>query len=181
MSINHFTKTLSIYDFKHCYSVAAICLEFCKYLNLNQKEIHSNYIAGLYHDIGKSYIDISILNKPDKLTSEEFDVIKKHPIYSYKICKSMNVDDHICDIILNHHELYNGSGYPYGVSSDNIPFGARILTICDNFDAIISDRIYREGLSFEKTLTIMENESYKFDKVLLAKFFKFIKKQNILF
>jgi len=103
--------------------------------------------AGMLHDIGKIALDYSILEKPGKLSIEEFDVVKKHPEVGYRILSSAGIYQEILDGVLHHHERYDGNGYPKGLKGEEIPLLARILTVCDAYDAMLSNRPYREALS----------------------------------
>lgn len=138
---------------------------------LNIKDYNIIKIAGLNHDIGKVYIPKDILNKPGKLTSSEFEIIKKHPLYSFLILKKKKYSEDICNIVKFHHESYNGEGYPFGLKAEEIPLGARIIKICDVFDALTNDRVYRKAISFTDALDIMDKESSNFDPYLYD-FFK---------
>ncbi|WP_459195730.1 HD-GYP domain-containing protein [Wukongibacter baidiensis] len=171
---NIYSKSLSIYDWNHSIKVALLCYSFAKFLKLDISYVRKLLYSGLYHDIGKSNVAEMILNKPDKLTAEEFKEIEKHPSYSYEICKNIDIDNDICEIILHHHERFDSKGYPFGKDSDRIPFGSRIVAICDNFDALSSDRPYRNAYSFNSCIENMIQNSSKFDPELLNQFLNFI-------
>lgn len=141
------------------------------------------YIAGLFHDIGKIGIPDSILLKPGKLTDYEYEIIKYHPILSYELIKNVPNLEKVKDIVLYHHENYDGTGYPKGLKGEEIPLGARILSIVDIFDALTSQRSYRKSLSFEEAIKILKDLSgTKLDPKLvekiipiLEKYYEFIK------
>ncbi len=99
------------------------------------------------HDIGKIAINDKILNKPGKLTNEEWDEIKRHPEIGYRILSSIPEYARIAEDILSHHENYDGKGYPRGLKGEEIPIRARIIALADAYDAMISDRPYRKGMS----------------------------------
>jgi len=140
------------------------------------ENIRDASLAAFLHDIGNKFIDPKILLKPTKLSASEFSEIKKHPQHSCKIVESMKgMNKFIYDIILQHHEYYNGHGYPNGLKGKNICLHARILTIIDSFTAMLMKSPYSEGYSVEKTLEIMFSETGKFDEVLLMKFFEMFK------
>lgn len=128
--------------------------------------------AGLMHDIGKIAIPDYILNKPEKLTDEEFDIIKTHPENGYKILDTSNLFEELKVIIKYHHEKYNGNGYPEGLSGQNIPIESRILAIVDTFDALTSDRAYRKALSLEEAMEIIVKESGSQFDPDIVKFFE---------
>lgn len=126
-------------------------------------------LAATYHDIGKIKIPLSILDKPGRLTDSEYTEIKKHAVYGSDMMKNLFVPE-VCNMILYHHENMDGSGY-YGLNGDNIPLGSRIIHICDVYDALISDRPYRNGWSKAKAVAYMREQSDKmFDAAILDVF-----------
>lgn len=140
------------YTYKHCLRVSMMAASVCGELKLSPQDTKDTVIAGLLHDIGKSNIDHEIIIKPGKLTNEEFGEIKKHPLIGYNILKqSGEYNDHILSGVLYHQEKYDGSGYPTGLNGVRIPLIARILTICDVFDALTSNRPYRTPWSVAET------------------------------
>ena len=104
------------------------------------------YRAGLLHDVGKIGIPVDIINKPGKLTDEEYDLIKIHPVTGYHILKDISEHYDVAVAAKYHHERYDGKGYPNGLVGDNIPEMARILAVADSYDAMTSNRSYRKGL-----------------------------------
>lgn len=141
-----------IIDFKspftatHTSGVAAAAEIISKIFGLSEREIMEMKIAGNVHDIGKLAIPNSILDKPDKLTKEEFDVIKSHTYYSYHIINSISGLKHIAEWAAFHHEKLNGSGYPFNYKGENIIIGSRIMAVADIFTALAEDRPYRKGM-----------------------------------
>jgi HD-GYP domain-containing protein (c-di-GMP phosphodiesterase class II) len=107
-------------------------------------------VAALLHDIGKVGIPDAILNKPGKLSTEEYELMKKHPEYGWAVLRQIPGMERASLLILHHHESFDGSGYPGGLSSDEIPVGSRIVSVIDAFDAMVSSRPYRDGLPFEE-------------------------------
>lgn len=160
---------------EHSEQVGILCGKIGKemgYTNYLLKEIE---IAGLLHDIGKITIREEILNKPGKLTKEEYNEVKKHPETGYKILKSIDEYSALADYILAHHERYDGEGYPRGVSGDNIPIVARIIAVADAYEAMISNRPYRKGIT--KALAIEEirhNSGTQFDPKIVNIFISII-------
>lgn len=144
-------------------------------LRQHNRKINDNYIRNIYdasvlHDIGKVGIEDSILLKNRRLTIKEFEVMKEHPEIGYKIFKSVTKEigtDGLIklalEIILYHHENWDGSGYPRGLSKNRIPLSARIVMIGDCYDALTSERPYKEAFSHEKAISIMKEDSHKFD------------------
>ena len=116
------------------------------------------------HDIGKIAIDDSILNKPGKLDDKEWEAIKKHPEIGYRILSATPEYSEIAQDILSHHERYDGKGYPRGLVGEEIPIRARIISIADAFDAMISDRPYRKAMTtYEAIEEIKRNSGSQFD------------------
>ena len=125
------------------------------------------------HDVGKITIPDYILNKPSRLTNEEFTIIKKHSEAGYKIVKNITDSDFVSDGILSHHERYDGKGYPQGLKGDEIPLFARILSVCDAFDAMTSDRPYQQKMTEQEALKeIKENSGSQFDPTIVNAFIK---------
>ena len=130
----------------HSLRVAEYSKEIAKRMNKSEKEQNDIYYAGLLHDVGKIRIPVSIINKPGKLTEEEYEQIKVHPITSYHILKDIYDDKQIALGAKFHHERFDGKGYPNGLQQDNIPEIARIIGVADTYDAMASNRSYRKAL-----------------------------------
>lgn len=140
-------------------------------INLTQKEVDEVYHGGILHDVGKIGIEDAILNKEGKLTLEEYDKIKQHPVIGFEIVQQAGVFPELLPAIRWHHERVDGTGYPDGLKGTDIPLLARILAISDSFDAMVSDRPYRKGLSIENALKQIENGSgTQFDAELAKSF-----------
>jgi HD-GYP domain-containing protein (c-di-GMP phosphodiesterase class II) len=136
----------------HCQRVMEISCELARALKLSEEEIKDLRYAAILHDIGKIGISANILNKTEKLTDEEFNEIKKHPIIAYNILKDVEFLKNGLNGILQHHERYDGKGYPYGLKGKEICIFARIMCVADAFDAMTSDRPYRKGMDMESAL-----------------------------
>ncbi len=130
-----------------------------QHMGLPASEVNNQLRAGLLHDIGKLGISNRILDKPGKLTGEEFAQIKKHPALSYEILSRVAPFESILDRTYNHHEKLDGSGYPRGLTGESLDLPTRILTVADIFDALANDRPYRSGMPIEKVLAILNGES----------------------
>jgi len=128
-------------------------------MGLSSGELNDLEWAGLVHDVGKIGISDEILGKPGSLTEEEFDVIRQHPRMSFDVIKPVQSFAKVCQIVLHHHEVPDGTGYPDGLKGDEIPLLARILHVADTFDALTSTRPYRCGHPLDKALQIMRNET----------------------
>lgn len=130
------------------------------------------------HDIGKVRIPDSILNKPGRLTNEEYEVLKQHPIIGEQILKPIPSMEHVLPVVRHHHEAWDGRGYPDGLAGEAIPLAARIVCITDAFDAMISDRPYRKGMSVKKAAEELEkNAGSQFDPALTEAFLKVIERK----
>ncbi len=136
----------------HSERVAYYSKRIAQELGLPKSKISKVYMAALLHDIGKIGIPDSILLKPAKLTEEEYEIIKIHPLLSYEILKSLELSEISFEGIKYHHERWNGSGYPEGLKGRDIPLEARIIAVADTFDAMTSDRIYRKKMDRKEAL-----------------------------
>ena len=130
-----------------------------KALNLGKLEMNALHTAALLHDIGKLAVPEHIINKPGKLTSEEFDKMKIHPVVGADILERVKFPYPVVPIVRSHHEWWNGKGYPDGLKGTEIPIGARILTVVDCFDALTSDRPYRKGKSLDDAMALVRSLS----------------------
>lgn len=140
------------YTYKHCLRVSMLSASVSSELGLSDNDTKDVVLAGLLHDIGKSNIDHDIIIKPGKLTDEEFAEIKRHPLIGFNILKnSKQYSPNVMSGVLFHQEKFDGSGYPTGIAGDKIPLIARILTVCDVFDALTSNRPYRKPWSVAET------------------------------
>lgn len=127
-------------------------------LKLPKTRINDISTAALLHDVGKIGIPTEILNKPGKLTDEEYGIIKQHPVYTKTILEKISGFSTITNFAYSHHENYNGSGYPEGLKHDEIPLEAQIIQVADAFDAMTSERAYRKALSSNDALQIIKKE-----------------------
>ena len=143
--------------FQHCLIVTGVSTAFGHGTGMRRSDVLTITIAGLLHDIGKAEIPLEILDKPGKLTHEEFDIIKRHPGigYDYLRTQSAVVSPEIYDVVRHHHEYLDGSGYPDGLQAQQINDLTRILTICDVYGALVEQRPYRSPKSPELALDIL--------------------------
>lgn len=135
-----------MYTNNHGERLGEYVLKIGEKLNLSKDKFESLYYAALFHDIGKINIPDEILKKPGKLTSEEFEIIKKHPIFGKQIINGTFLKN-LGDTILQHHERVDGKGYPFGLKASDISTEAKIICVADSYDAMTSDRPYRKGMS----------------------------------
>ena len=147
----------SPYTASHSKNVAIVSSSLAKIYGYNDEEIKMFYLAGLLHDLGKLAVPNEILTRPGKLTEKEFDLVKQHPYYSFRILEQIEGFGTIATWVSQHHELLDARGYPFGLEIDKISLGARIITVADTFCALSEDRPYRKGLSLDQTLQTMSN------------------------
>ncbi|HBV87250.1 MAG TPA: HD-GYP domain-containing protein [Desulfosporosinus sp.] len=136
------------YTYTHCVNVAFYAMLIANWLNLAKDEIEEVIQAGLLHDIGKVLIPDEILNKPGKLSDEEFDIMRNHSLLGYFCIKDVaDISQSVKEAVLSHHERSDGSGYPYGLQCHEIHLFAKIIAIADVYDAMTQDRIYKKGVN----------------------------------
>lgn len=149
----------------HAQWVSDYCRQIGEALNLRADEIKELQLAGLYHDIGKISIPDAILNKPGKLTKDEWETMKTHTLNGYQILRAADHYSNIAEYAMSHHERIDGKGYPNGIKGDDIPLFSRIIAVVDAYEAMTSDRPYRKALL--KTDAIKELKRHagtQFDK-----------------
>lgn len=144
--------------FAHCLNVSLICNLLAGWLNMSEEETEMATACGLLHDIGKLLVPHDLITKPGKLSNEEYSAVKKHTIVGYQLLKSQNVDDHICNAALMHHERCDGTGYPLHLEAHQIDKYAKLVAIADVYDALTAARVYRGPLCPFKVIEILESE-----------------------
>lgn len=160
------------YTYQHCLSVANLSISAGISMGLNKKMLHDIGMAGFLHDMGKLRIPSEIINKPGKLTTGEFTLMKKHPLFAMEMLKNQ-VSDEILEGIGCHHEKVDGTGYPFGKKQDDISLYGRILSICDVYHALSSDRSYRKSCFPNEVMEyMMGNADIQFDYDILCIFLK---------
>jgi putative nucleotidyltransferase with HDIG domain len=160
----------------HSENVAKYALAIGRRAGMNAKELENLRLAGLLHDLGKIGIPDKVLHKPGRLTDEEFGQIKEHCQRGAEILKPITSLENIIPAILHHHERIDGGGYPSGLSSDQIPYMARILATADTYDALVTDRPYRRGMPREQALSILkEVAGTQLDAEYVRIFIKWVK------
>ncbi len=144
------------YLLEHSINVALLLVTFGKSLDLSREELKALSIGGLIHDIGKTKVKNSVLHKPGKLTPEEFEHIKLHQVYAQQMLKTMdNLDPISRNVCLMHHEKLDGTGYPMGLSAEQLPIYGRMSSIVDIYDALTADRVYKPGMSSSAAFKIL--------------------------
>ena len=156
----------------HSMSVSRYAEALARALELPQEEVERIKLGALVHDVGKIGIPESVLTKPDRLSDDEWEIMKQHPVIgAEKVIEPIESLKHLIPMVKHHHEHWDGSGYPCGLRGEEIPLDARIVSVADAFHALISDRPYRKGLSLEKSLEILKcGAGIQWDKTLVRKF-----------
>ena len=173
-------ETRDPYTAGHSRRVATVAREFAKELGIKGERLRILYKAALLHDIGKIGIPEKILLKPGKLLPDEFEIIKRHPLLTDEILRSIPGYSEVARIARYHHERCDGKGYPYHLKCEEIPLETKIITLADVYDALTSERAYRKSWQPEKALEyILENAGTQFDPKLAKKFVKFMKEKYI--
>ncbi len=169
-----FNQLLDLKDLNtgvHSTRLAEWALHVAGELGLDEGSLGDLEVAALLHDIGKVGIPDAILNKPAKLTAEEYALMKKHPEYGWAVLRQIPGMERASLMILHHHESFNGSGYPGGLRGEEIPVGSRIVSVIDAFDAMVSSRPYRAGLPFEEAeRRLIEASGSQFDARVVESF-----------
>ena len=164
-------KTSDEYTFKHSVDVATIAMIVAKQQGLSPKEIREIGVAGLLHDVGKTKVPIEILNKPGKLSDEEFAIMKQHSVFSYRIIKDNPAfSPAVCLGVLQHHEKINGCGYPMGVKEDKLSPYAKILSVADIYDALVTERPYKAAYSQRDAVEMIMSMTMELDMTAMKSF-----------
>ncbi|NUM48616.1 MAG: HD domain-containing protein [Anaerolineales bacterium] len=160
----------------HSQRVTALTVRLAEMMGVDKKQIVHIRRGALLHDIGKMAIPDSILLKPGKLTEEEWQIMRQHPTYAVEMLKNIPFLQPALDIPKYHHEKWDGSGYPSGLKGEEIPLPARIFSIVDYWDALLSNRPYRASMSVEKvTALIHQEKGQHFDPAVVEMFFQMLK------
>ena len=160
----HILESKDTYTARHSYWVKEISLMLARKMRLPQEEIFLLEVAGMLHDIGKVGIPYGIINKKGRLTDEEYELIKTHPAKGCKMVENFTRFERIDKIIRDHHERYDGKGYPNGIMGEDIPFEARIIALADSFHAMVSKRSYRNKMDSDYVESeIMRGAGSQFD------------------
>ncbi len=166
-------KTSDEYTYMHSVAVCALMVALARRMNMSEEQVREAGVAGLMHDVGKMMIAPEILNKPGRLTREEYTVMKNHPVAGLKILQDSNqVNNAVLDVCLHHHEKIDGSGYPHSLVGDQISLFARMGAVCDVYDAITSDRPYKKGWSAATSIREMASWKGHFDEKIFQTFVK---------
>lgn len=168
------------YTFGHSMRVAYFSLVTGREANLSEEDLYDLELSAIFHDVGKIGTPDAVLNKPSRLSEEEFLIMKKHPENSCEILKEFPYFEKIAQNVRLHHERYDGKGYPLGLKGEEIPLAARIILIADTFDAMTSTRSYRKGFPYEIAFDeLVQFSGTQFDPKLVELFIKGMKKEEL--
>ncbi|WP_371373131.1 HD-GYP domain-containing protein [Sporomusa aerivorans] len=166
------------YTSMHAEHVAELMAGLASQMCMSADEINLAYIVGLIHDVGKIKIPNDILTKPDKLTDEEFGIMKLHSEYGAQILAGIDGAEAVVPIMRHHHERYDGRGYPEGLAGHTIPLLSRMLTVCDAFDAMTTNRCYRRPVTLEECIAeIRRFAGSQFDPEICNLFIEFLEER----
>jgi len=166
-------KTADDYTYLHSVAVCALMIALARQLKLDEQQTREAGMAGLLHDLGKALIPNEILNKPGKLTDEEFAIVKTHPTKGHELLQTAaNIHEVTKDVCLHHHEKFEGGGYPKNLKGDEISLFARMGAVCDVYDAITSNRPYKAGWDPAESIKRMAEWKGHFDPVVFQAFVK---------
>jgi putative nucleotidyltransferase with HDIG domain len=158
-------------SYRHCLFVTGFAVAFAQHLGMREDDQRRLVRAALLHDVGKAFVPLAILNKPGKLTDEEVEEVRKHPRLGYDALAAQDgFPPEVLDVVLHHHELLDGSGYPDGLRRDQISDIVRLTTMIDIYSALVEERAYRLPFTHARAFSIMEKMEDKLDQHLLAAF-----------
>lgn len=164
-------KTSDEYTFKHSVDVATIAMILGKQQGLSKTEIHEIGVAGLLHDVGKTQVPLEILNKPGRLDDDEFAIMKQHTVYGYEMIKDRPEFNNATSLaVLQHHEKINGKGYPMGVPANQITPYAKILSVADIYDALVTERPYKSAYSQRDAVEMIMSMTAELDMTAMKSF-----------
>ena len=169
-------KTVDDYTYMHSVAVCALMVALARQLGAREDEVREAGMAGLLHDLGKALMPLEVLNKPGKLTDEEFTIIKSHPVEGHRLLVEGNTTREIpLDVCLHHHEKVDGGGYPHRLKGDEISRFAKMGAVCDVYDAVTSNRPYKQGWDPAESIKKMtEWSTGHFDAKIFQAFVKCI-------
>ncbi|MDH8677837.1 response regulator [Fusibacter bizertensis] len=159
ISLSNLVEAKDAYTENHTRRVADLAISLGKHMLLSKEQLKNIELGAIIHDIGKVSTPEAILNKPGRLTTEEFEVMKDHPEAGARIIKPITALQKSADMVLSHHEKLDGSGYPNGLKASEIDIETRIITVADIFDALYTDRPYRKGMTLEQSMAILDSDA----------------------
>lgn len=164
-------KTSDEYTFKHSVDVATIAMIVAKQMGMPKEDIHEIGVTGLLHDVGKTKIPLEILNKPGRLDDSEFEIMRQHSVYGYRIIKDRpDLPEDVKLGVLQHHEKINGTGYPLALPADKINPYAKILAVADIYDALVTERPYKAAFSQREAIEMIMSMTQELDMFAMESF-----------
>jgi putative nucleotidyltransferase with HDIG domain len=158
--------------FSHCLNSALLAGTFADWLSMDEEARNTLILSGFYYDIGKLQLPYELLWKPGKLTPDEYKLVQTHPVVGYSMVRNLELEEHVKNAVIMHHERLDGSGYPYHMTGQKIDIYARYIAIVDAYIAMASPRSYRNALTPLQILGIFEQDIYRFDVELLMPLMK---------
>jgi putative nucleotidyltransferase with HDIG domain len=173
-------KIVDEYMFSHMVNVSALSCAIGIILGFDNEEVKEIALGGFLHDIGKALVPQDILNKPDKLDEDEFEIMKSHTLLGYRYIKeNLNLPEKIAKVALDHQENYSGGGYPYGLKGNEINLYAQITAVADVYDALTSNKVYKRAVDSDTALDIMlKEDDHRFNPYILTKFMQMVDYKN---
>jgi putative two-component system response regulator len=179
LSFANSIRERDVVTYDHSRRVATYAYRLARYLGWSRRDARDLALAGLVHDLGKTWIGNDILLKSDKLSDEERRLMERHPIIGARILIGCDVHPFYVETVLYHHEAWDGRGYPTGLKGEEIPLSARILTIADVFDVLTSQRPYKEPLSLDIARErLLQGSGTSFDPLILRAFLNLLDAQT---
>lgn len=180
VTLSGIAESKDFYTDKHMKDIAEYSVDIARKLGLSEEDVENVRMAALLHDLGKVTVPDDILKKPGRLSQEEMEVIRKHPTNGAKMIESIEPMKDAREIILHHHEYYDGSGYPDGLKGKDIPLGARIIAVADAFDAMTTNRPYRKALPMDKVIQELKDYAgIQFDPDIVEIFLSILREKDI--
>lgn len=168
------------YTLGHSERVTRYAMDICQALKISDQKLDVIKLASYLHDIGKIWVPASILMKTDSLNEHELNLMQKHPIYAVNMLKELENIPQVLHIIKHHHERFDGKGYPDQISEDKIPLGARIISVADAFDSMISDRPHRNCLTYQEAIQELNNNAgLQFDPLVVKTFIELFNSRQL--
>jgi len=164
------------YTYTHCVNVMTFSLSILTALGVrDQVVLNEAGMGALLHDVGKSKVPLAVLNKPGPLTDEEWKVMKQHPVFGFELLEKTPVPDRGRDIVIQHHEKISGVGYPFGLKGEEVPLVSQVVSICDAYDAMTTNRCYQKAMKPYDAFKIITNDmKTHFSQKLIETFIKIL-------
>jgi putative nucleotidyltransferase with HDIG domain len=177
-ALAHAIEAKDTYTINHCEKITGRAVALAEHLSLSRSEIENIRLGSILHDVGKIGVPDAILNKPGKLTADEYERIKEHATIGARIVQSVGALQGVVPIVRHHQERYDGSGYPDGLCREHIPIGARIIAVVDAYGAMTEDRIYRKAPGHDVAIAELKRYSgTQFDPDIAAAFIRLLEEQ----